>query len=80
MLKPTIFREYDIRGVVVTEISGTSPAAEAGLREGDVIVEINRRKVDNIDDMRDILDSVDMKSVVVRIFRDDHYFYLEIEE
>lgn len=70
----------DIRGVVVTEISGTSPAAEAGLREGDVIVEINRRKVDNIDDMRDILDSVDMKSVVVRIFRDDHYFYLEIEE
>ena len=70
----------DIRGVVVTEISGTSPAAEAGLQEGDVIVEINRTRIENIEDMRDLLDSVDAKSVVVRIFRDDHYYYLEIED
>jgi len=70
----------NIRGVVVTDVSGGSPAAEAGLKEGDVILEINRQRVENINDMRDVLDSMEEKSAVVRIFRQGHYHYLEIDE
>ncbi|MDW8309836.1 MAG: DegQ family serine endoprotease [Verrucomicrobiales bacterium] len=47
-------RQYDIpatvRGAVVTSVAEDSPAAEAGLREGDVIQEINRQPVRNADE------------------------------
>ena len=36
-------------GVVVTDVSQDSPAAEAGLQQGDIIVQVNRRKVASVD-------------------------------
>jgi serine protease Do len=38
------------KGVVVTEVDPASPAASAGLKEGDVIQEVNRQPVANSDD------------------------------
>ena len=43
-------------GVIVRDVEDDSPAADAGIRSGDVIVEINRRKVTNVGDMTDALD------------------------
>ncbi len=40
----------EIRGALVTDVDPDSNSAEAGLRRGDVIVEINRRTVSNADD------------------------------
>jgi serine protease Do len=37
-------------GVVVTDISPASPAADSGLRRGDVIQEVNRQPVKNTSD------------------------------
>src|SRR5207249_3415070 len=37
-------------GVVVTEVEGNSSAARAGFRPGDVIMELNRRPIDSVDD------------------------------
>jgi serine protease Do len=37
----------DVSGVVIAGIAPSSPAYEAGLREGDVIEEINRQSVDS---------------------------------
>jgi serine protease Do len=37
-------------GVVVTEVDPDSPAAQAGLQPGDMILEINRQKIDDTDD------------------------------
>jgi serine protease Do len=36
-------------GVVVTDISADSPASEAGLQQGDIIVQVNRKKVTSVD-------------------------------
>lgn len=48
-LSPVIRQQLQLpdglQGVVVTQISQTSPAFEKGLREGDVITEVNRRPV-----------------------------------
>jgi serine protease Do len=39
-------------GVVITSIEPGSPASEAGLRRGDVILEVDRKVVDNVKNLR----------------------------
>src|SRR5438552_16445658 len=41
----------DIKGPVIAEIDADSPAAKAGLREGDVIQEVNKQPVRNAKDL-----------------------------
>src|SRR5881409_2169995 len=41
----------DIKGAVIAEIDADSPAAKAGLREGDVIQEVNKQPVRNPKDL-----------------------------
>ena len=41
----------DIKGAVIAEIDVESPAAKAGLREGDVIQEVNKQPVKNAKDL-----------------------------
>jgi serine protease Do len=52
---PRLAREMGLRdehGVIVRDVEADSPAAEAGLRAGDVIVEVNRQPVRSAADMR----------------------------
>jgi len=46
----------DKQGVIVRSVESDSPAAEAGIREGDVIVEVNRHAVHNAADLKNQLD------------------------
>jgi len=41
----------DIKGAVIAEIDADSPAGKAGLREGDVIQEVNKQPVKNAKDL-----------------------------
>jgi serine protease Do len=53
-LTPELARRVGSRseqGVVVMRVKPGSPAAKAGLRGGDVIIEANRKKVANVDDL-----------------------------
>jgi serine protease Do len=43
--------ESSVKGVIVTEIDGSGPAAEKGLQVGDVIVEIDQKAVGSPDDI-----------------------------
>jgi len=44
------YRISEIRGVLVTYVESDSPADLAGIREGDVIIEVNREPVENLDE------------------------------
>ncbi len=48
----------DVQGVVITRVSQVSAAWDRGLREGDVIVEVNRQSVRSLDDYKSIVDSL----------------------
>ena len=41
----------DIDGVVIAQISANSPASRAGLRQGDVIIAVNGRRIDQVRDV-----------------------------
>jgi serine protease Do len=41
----------DVQGAVIAEIDADSPAGKAGLREGDVIQEVNKQPVKNAKDL-----------------------------
>jgi S1-C subfamily serine protease len=57
-LTPALAEALDVRssrGAVVTQVEAGSPAALAGLRPGDVIVEINRQPIDDATDLRNLV-------------------------
>ena len=60
----------DVRGVVVTRIDATAPAARAGLQAGDVILEINRELVPEAGDFRAAVDGVGEETALLRVRRD----------
>jgi serine protease Do len=64
----------DQKGVVVTDVSPNSPAAERGLKPGDVIVEVQQGEVTTPADVQQKVDSVkkeSRKSVLMLIQRQD---------
>ena len=70
----------DIDGVIVTDVQRGTPAAKAGLRRGDVIVEIDKKQIENLDDFRSVMDDYDDDKVMVVIFRGGGYFYTMIRQ
>src|SRR5438132_5282217 len=44
--------EKNAKGLVITQVNPDGPAADAGLKEGDIIVEVNRKAVGSVEDLR----------------------------
>ena len=61
-LTPTAVRRLNLpagtSGALVSDVDGTGQAAQAGLRPGDVIININDQKVTNVDQASKALDAV----------------------
>jgi serine protease Do len=70
-LTPDIAQQLNLpsstRGVVVESIDPSSDAAAAGVRRGDVIQEVNRKPVDNVQQYRQALSSTGNQSVLLLI-------------
>ncbi|GAB4326224.1 MAG: hypothetical protein Kow0074_20550 [Candidatus Zixiibacteriota bacterium] len=57
-------------GALINEVFEDSPAEKAGLKAGDIIVEVDHKKVDDIDDIRKIIsDKEDGEKVAIRVLR-----------
>ncbi len=78
-LTPEIARSLnvkDTKGVIVTDIQQGSPADEADVRAGDVIREINRKPIRNVDDFRELVSKARPKDgVVMLVRRENMTFY-----
>jgi serine protease Do len=60
----------DANGVIVTEVMPNGPAAEAGLRRGDIIIELERKTIDSVHDLSQALDdSKDKDNLLVLVRR-----------
>lgn len=70
----------DVSGVIVTDIQRGTPAAEAQLRRGDVIVEVDRKQIENLNDFRKVMDDYNEDRVMVVIYRGGAYFYRIIRQ
>jgi len=65
-------------GVVVTAVEPGGAASEAGLRRGDIILEVNRAPVNNLDDFASNLDDV-TSSALLLIRRGDATLFIALK-
>lgn len=67
-------------GVVISNVQAGSPAAEAKLRPGDLIKEVNRQKIQNLKDYNQALQKVKKgESLLLLIKRGDRTFYVALK-
>lgn len=69
-----------VKGVVVTQVEPGSAAAEAGLRQGDVIVEINRKPVTNAEQAIAMTEKAESKRSLLRVWREGGSRYVVVDE
>ena len=65
-----------IEGVVITAVKINSTGYEAGLREGDIIVEVNKKPVKNTAQFKKVVSRIKKgRKVLFALIRDDAFFY-----
>jgi serine protease Do len=82
-LTPQLRRELDlqpgIKGVVVTDVSPDSPAADSGLRRDDVIEEVNREPVESVAEYRRAIRRAGNQSIVLLVNRNGNTTFVVVE-
>jgi serine protease Do len=69
----------NVRGALVTEVDPGSPAAEAGLGQGDVIVEINRKPVTKADEAIELSQGPAGDRVLLRVWSKGGARYIVVD-
>ena len=71
----------NVKGVVITDVAPDSASAEAGLRAGDVIQEINRKPVRTAQEAIELTDSAAAdKTSLLRIWRNGSSHFVVVDE
>ena len=72
-------RTHDDRGVVVTAVANQSPAANAGIQPGDIIREVNRQTVEDLDAYEDATTALEEdESVLLLLERRGNHLYVAL--
>jgi serine protease Do len=69
-----------LKGVVVTEVQPDSPAAEAGLKQGDIIQEINRHPVKTAEEAVKLTENPKDKVTLLRVWSNGGSHYVVVDE
>ena len=62
----------EVHGLIVNNVDSSSAAAEAGIMRGDILLEINRERVDNIADYKKSLQAAEEKKSILLLIERDH--------
>ena len=73
-----IDRDRDVKGVVISDVDPSGAAASAGLREGDVIQQVNGKPVRTADDVRSALNATNGKPAVLLITRGNNTIFVPL--
>ena len=68
----TLARRYGLEtreGLIITQVTRFSEADRKGLAAGDIIIEVNRRKVTTVDDLEKIMDKVESGDAIILLLR-----------
>jgi serine protease Do len=68
-----------LQGALVADLVPGGPAAEAGLRPGDVILEVNRQPVRSAQDVARAVEQAGERDLVLLVTRDGGTAYVVIE-
>jgi serine protease Do len=83
-LTPQIAHQFRIKadqGVVVVGVEPGSPANEAGIQQGDVIVEVDRHSVHSVNDIKENIDkSKDKDHLLLLVQRENGKFFVPLEQ
>ena len=83
-LDSTARQQFDlpgnVKGVVITEVDPNSAAAEAGLKAGDVIQEINRKPVRTAEEAVKLTEKATDKTTLLRVWREGGSRYVAVDE
>lgn len=69
-----------IRGAIITSVEPDSPSGKQGLREGDIILELDRRPVVDADSAVKLSEEIKGPKVLVLIWRENRTRYIAIDE
>ena len=70
----------EIQGAVIADIDAESPAAKAGLREGDVIQEVNKQPVKSAKDLLAISKKLKPnEKILIRVYSQGRSGYVALE-
>jgi serine protease Do len=70
----------DIQGAVIAEVDADSPAGKAGLREGDVIQEVNKQSVKNAKDLVAVSKKLKPnEKILIRVYSQGRSGYVALE-
>jgi serine protease Do len=70
--------ERGAKGLVITDVSPDSRAADAGLQEGDIIVEVNRQPVQSADELRAAVRKTTNRPVLLLVERDGRTLFVTV--
>jgi serine protease Do len=82
-LTPEVARQLGLaagtRGVVIVEVQSDSPAADAGLRRGDVIQELNRKPIGDVNEFQQAMSQAGNGQVLLLINRGGNTVFIAVE-
>ncbi len=69
----------DVKGVVVTDVPDSSPAADAGLQRGDVIEQINRQNVTSVSEYQRLIREAGKQTLVLLVNRGGNTTFMVVQ-